>query len=207
MRLDECASIAEQQCEVPVDEMQFALNFLNDAGEIVYLAQHGLLGQVLFLSPGWVVEAIRAIVSHKYEQGTEQLRYQSDVGNNLPDGTLSRSEFISAVNRLQSAVVEWKLLQYAWAYRNKLNRDKKQGFHIEPSSFELLRELLVHFGIGFVRDGNNALLMPCYLPDSPPEGTEELWPTECPEHVHQTSIRVTFPLLLPAGSEPAEPRG
>jgi hypothetical protein len=185
MHLDECKSVAEQ-CLGSVDGVEAALGFFHDTGEIVHLWQHSQLRERVFLSPSWIIEVIRAIVSHKYEHG-QHLEYRRDVADSV--GLLER-DFHEAINALKfDAVASWKLLQYAWASRSAT---------ADASLFPCFRALLVQFGVGVEHD-HQALLLPCYLLDRLDPLVLERWPQECPAGVRQTCVQAVFPMFRPAG--------
>jgi len=68
------------------------------------------------------------------------------------------------------------------------------------STFDVLRELLVEFGVGFEHDASKALLLPCYLQDElDPIVRYKRWPHECPQDQQELLLHVNFLLFQPAG--------
>ena len=143
----ECLKLAKQ-CQVP--DLPVALQFLHDTGDLFYFSQSKELATTVFIVPHWIIEVIRAIVSHKCaDDVSEHLVYDVAVTQTIGNG-LTEREFDEAVTQLtHDAVVDWKLLCYAWARRA-----------IDRTMFAKLRVLLMLFQVGYEHP-KKALLLPC----------------------------------------------
>ena len=182
----ECLKLAKQ-CQVP--DLPLALQFLHDTGDLFYFSQSKELATTVFIVPHWIIEVIRAIVSHKCaDDVSEHLVYDVAVAKTIGNG-LTEREFDEAVTQLtHDAVVDWKLLCYAWARRA-----------IDRTMFAKLRVLLMLFQVGYEHP-NKALLLPCYLKeDLNAVVRSNRWPAECPAKFEECQLRVNFPLFQPAG--------
>ncbi|CAH1775944.1 unnamed protein product [Owenia fusiformis] len=171
-------------------QLQPALAYLHQIGDILWYSHDDLLKQVIFHKPVDVVEMLRGMFRHDLHQylQTNKEKFQTTLN-------LTPQKYDSMVRSLlQDGEMPRSFLKCFWADRN-----------LDENTHKILLTLMQAFNLcypvrasGFTPDSHKVYCFPFLISVPKPRGVNDKWPELSPEPVH-IEVKLIFETKNPIG--------
>ena len=173
--------------------LEAVLGYLVRLGKVLRFKRVKQLKDFIFPDPQWLIMLVKEVVHHNLES---HLKF----AENFKACEMDVEKFKNQKQDLiDNGLLSESMLRCIW-------------FHAVPekADFEKLIPLLYHFCVGYKmtlkeavfkgrETSNNFILIPALMPETPPHGIENWWPTTVPEYVFETKSLYSFRSILPVG--------
>ena len=172
---------------MPADScLETILKYLHSAGEIVFYHDNARLNNVVFHHPETLVEMLRAVLRHDFE---EVVTFNSELGRQA--GLLpSRFNFLKD-DFVHRGMMTYELLHYLLLHFS-LSPDALDTFISLMLKFDLCYEVTSDSDPSLVGSGR-ILQFPWFFPDLPSPSTVAAWPGRLPANTFEFRFEVRFP--------------
>lgn len=169
------------------ESLKVILKYLHATGEIVWYHDNPRLDQLVFHRPETLVDMLRAIFRHDFE---DVMVYNISIGFKI---NMSEEMFSSAKKLfLEQGMMSTELLRYTLCHFN-LGINALDTFTSLMLKFDLCYEIPINQYNPSLLAFKQLLLFPWFLPDVAPTDLSLKWPARVPKDTVQLSIQLQFP--------------